>query len=697
MTATDTASSAPSSFPPISADQWYARAMERLVEVIQALSLASDLPAIMDVVRRAARALTGADGATFVLRDGDKCFYAEEDAIAPLWKGQRFPLTLCISGWTMLNRQPAVIEDIYADPRIPADAYRPTFVRSLAMVPIRTQKPVGAIGTYWATRRNPTPEEVKVLSALADTTAVAMEHVRLYSELERRARDMAVLTEAAPLPIVALDTDGDVLSWNSAAQHVFGRDAATVMGHPMPGIDAESAKAFSDMATAIRTGHPVKGQTLKGRHAGGAPIDLRLSGAPVHNEDGTLRGLLFVAQDETERNRFERQFLHAQKMEAVGQLTGGIAHDFNNLLGVLIGNLDLVRERVDADTDAMELIDTALDAALRGADLNKRLLAFSRRQALQPQEVDINAALSGMVKLLRRVLGERTDIRLSCGSAIWPVTVDPVQFETAVMNLSVNARDAMPEGGILTLETANVAIDETYAAAHEELSPGDYVMVAVSDTGEGIAPETLARVFDPFFTTKPMGKGTGLGLSMVYGFLKQSGGHVNIYSELGRGTTVRLYLPRLAGEGDISAPPPPPPPPVAVTGGGLVLVVEDNPDMRRVAVRQIRELGYEVREAETGDQAMVLIEDGLVPDLLFADVLMPGIDGIELADRVRARMPDVAVLLSSGFTERAALDGWKRHGRSVEYPLLAKPYRKDDLARALRQVTEAATGQGNSQ
>jgi PAS domain S-box-containing protein len=680
-----------SPLPAASAGRWYASAMEQLVEVVQDLSLAHDLPAIMAVVRRAARELTGADGATFVLRDGDKCFYAEENAIEPLWKGQRFPMSLCISGWVMLNREAAVIEDIYADARIPAEAYRPTFVRSLAMVPIRTRDPVGAIGNYWATPHTPTAEEVKVLAALADTTAVAMEHVRLYSELEQRARDMAVLTQAAPLPIVAIDADDKVMAWNPAAEQLFGRPAADVLGHSLPGIDPGAAADCARMIADIRSGRPVKGETLAGRRADGTAIDLRLSGAPIRDEDGRVRVALLAVQDETERNKLERQFLHAQKMEAIGQLTGGIAHDFNNLLGILIGNLDLVRERVEDDSEAMELIDAALEAGLRGADLNKRLLAFSRRQALQPEEVDVNAAVAGMVKLLRRSLGERIDVRLALDRTIWPVHLDPVQFETAVMNLGVNARDAMPQGGILTIEARNVHVDETYASAHEELNPGDYVMVAMSDSGEGIPPAVLRRVFDPFFTTKPIGKGTGLGLSMVYGFMKQSGGHVNIYSEPGAGTTVRLYLPRHAATRtapEETAPAPATP----AAHGELVLLVEDNPDMRRVAHRQLLDLGYRVQDAETGDRALAMVEGGLVPDLLFADILMPGaLDGIDLADRLRDRMPGLAILLCSGFTERAILDARERAGHPVDYPLLAKPYRKDDLAGALRRVLDGRT------
>lgn len=671
-------------------------AMGRLVEVVQELSFAHDLATVMKIVRAAARELTGADGATFVLRDGDQCFYAEENAISPLWKGLRFPMSLCISGWVMLNRQSTVIEDIYTDDRIPAEAYRPTFVKSLVMVPIRTQDPVGAIGNYWARPYRATPEQVGLLQALADTTAVALSNIQIYTELQQKTRDLTALMDAAPVAIVSLRPDGTPWTWNQATTDLFGTDPCLQSDGCLSGIDANSSAAFLRILDIIRAGSAVSAETLKGRHSNGNSIDLRLSAAPVAGEDGRLRAILLVAENETERNRIERQFLHAQKMEAVGQLTGGIAHDFNNLLGILIGNLDLIRDRIEADPDTLELVDAALEAGLRGAELNKRLLAFSRRQALQPEEVNVNAAVTNMVKLLRRSLGERVEVRLACGEDIWPVTVDPVQLETAVVNLCVNARDAMPQGGVVTIETHNALIDAEYAAAHIELTPGDYAMVAISDTGTGMSPDILAKVFDPFFTTKPVGRGTGLGLSMVYGFMKQSGGHVNVYSEPGRGTTIRLYLPRQT-EGGAAAR--------AVSNSEivprsarneLILVVEDNPDMRRITARQLTELGYRVVEAENADQAAAEIEGGLNPDLVFTDVIMPGsMDGIVLADRLQLSHPLLPILLTSGFTERAVHEARRQEGR-LPFPMLSKPYRRDDLARAVRQVLGSDKGGARS-
>jgi PAS domain S-box-containing protein len=665
------------------------RHLSRLIDAVQELSLARDLNAVMAVVRLAARELTDADGATFVLRDGDKCFYAEENAIEPLWKGQRFPLDACVSGWAMLNRQAAVIEDIYTDARVPIDAYRPTFVRSMVMVPIRTREPLGAIGNYWAAQHRPSAEELSILQALADTTAVALENVQMYAELERRVRNLSALMQTAPVGILSLDRGGQPVTWNPAAAELFGLEPAQALGSGRPGIASESLGAYENVLESAIAEEASSDLRLKGRHSNGSLIDIHLSGAPLRDETGTPNGVLLVLQDETKGKELERQLLQAQKMEAVGQLTGGIAHDFNNLLGILIGNLDLIRERLESDAGTVKLVETALDAAMRGAELNKRLLTFSRRQTLQPEHLDANAALAATVKLLRRSLGERIVIHLEPGEDLWAVNADRVQLETAVLNLCINARDAMPEGGTLTIETQNAVVDREYAASHVEITPGDYVVVAVSDTGAGMKPEVLARVFEPFYTTKPVGAGTGLGLSMVYGFVKQSGGHVNIYSEEGKGTTVRLYLPRSA-RGEAGSRMEGQQPEVAAAQNELVLVVEDNELMRQTVVRQIGDLGYRTEEADTADTALAKIEAGLRPDLVFMDVVMPGkLGGIELAELLRGRLPHLPVLLTSGFTARAAMNANNRGAAGIGFPLISKPYRKAELARALKNALDS--------
>ncbi len=392
-----------------------------------------------------------------------------------------------------------------------------------------------------------------------------------------------------------------------------------------------------------------------------------------------------VRQGIARQHEIEAQLRQAQKMEAIGNLTGGMAHDFNNLLGVIIGNLDLLRGKprggaaIDPEID--QLSGEALDAALRGADLTKRLLAFARRQPLQPQRIDINEHVSGISKLVGRTLGDDVEIKLDLGADVWPVIVDPAQLEATLINIINNARDAMPTGGRLTIATSNRILDEDYVSLHPELAPGSYVLIELSDTGTGIPPDVLSRIFEPFFTTKEQGKGTGLGLSMVFGFMKQSEGHINVYSETGHGTTFRLYLPRVTDRKMA--------PVVTKTstpvGNETVLAVEDNESLRRVVVRQLTDLGYRVIEAQDGASALSTLESEKV-DLVFTDIVMPGgWNGYTLAKHALERWPALKVLLTSGFPETRF--GTESQASSNLH-LLTKPYRRDDLARAVREILD---------
>jgi signal transduction histidine kinase len=378
----------------------------------------------------------------------------------------------------------------------------------------------------------------------------------------------------------------------------------------------------------------------------------------------------------------EEKLRQSQKMEAVGQLTGGLAHDFNNLLLVIIGNLDQLLESKTGDRLVQELARQALEAAQRGADLTRSLLAFARRQPLRPQRVAINDLVHGIARLLARTLGERVEISLALASDVWPVVADPAQLEAALTNLATNARDAMPRGGHLTIGTANRHLDDDYTSQHADVTAGDYVMIEVSDTGTGMPPEIMAQIFDPFFTTKGRGEGTGLGLSMVFGFMKQSGGHINVYSEPGVGTTFRLYLPR---DAHTAEPVERPTAATRTTGGGeTILVVEDNPALRRMVVLQLTTLGYQVREAENAAAALAMLESREPVDLLFADVVMPGkLDGYDLARTVRDRWPSCRIVLTSGFPGLNA-----DRDATPDLPLLTKPYRRDDLARTLRDALD---------
>lgn len=414
----------------------------------------------------------------------------------------------------------------------------------------------------------------------------------------------------------------------------------------------------------------------------------------VREPGGAFDRFVAVLEDITERKRQEEtlkknedQLRQLQKMEAIGKLTGGVAHDFNNLLAVIVGNLELTEEALSGRDDLKKLIGTALRATQRGATLTQSLLAFSRQQPLNPTSVSIRKLVNDMIDLLRRTVPEDIDIQVVTGGSLWPCDVDSGQLQNALLNLVVNARDAMPNGGKLTIEMANARLDEAYAAVNADVEPGQYVMLAVSDCGTGMSPEVVARAFEPFFTTKPVGSGTGLGLSMVYGFAKQSGGHVKIYSEVDHGTTVRIYLPRsLASAQDetlyreIKAD---------VTHAGLtVLVVEDDDDVRTLVVALVKSLGYAVLDAAGAGAALTLLRDNPEIVLLLTDVILPGgMNGRELANGALRLRAGIKVLYMSGYTENAIF----HHGRlDPDVHLLQKPFTKRDLASKIGKVLGGA-------
>jgi signal transduction histidine kinase/ActR/RegA family two-component response regulator len=387
-----------------------------------------------------------------------------------------------------------------------------------------------------------------------------------------------------------------------------------------------------------------------------------------------------------ERSAAETQLRQMQKMESVGQLTGGIAHDFNNMLAIVIGSLDLARRRLSGaeHPQVSQCLDNAREGAQRAAVLTARLLAFSRQQPLAPQLLDPNKLVGGMSELLRRTLGENIHVETVLAGGLWRTFADPAQLESAIINLAINARDAMPTGGKLTIETANSDLDERYARAHAEVEPGQYVLISVSDTGIGMAPEVVERAFDPFYTTKRAGKGTGLGLSQVFGFVKQSGGHVKIYSEIGRGTTVKVYLPRhlgaanttLADETEKAALP-------LGTPDTIVLVVEDEEPVRHMTVDALRELGYTVVQASDGNQALQQVQCQPRIDVMFTDIVMPDMTGRELVDQARKSRPDLKVLYTTGYTRNAVVHNGVLD-RDVAF--LPKPFTLEQLAAKIRDV-----------
>jgi signal transduction histidine kinase/CheY-like chemotaxis protein len=409
-------------------------------------------------------------------------------------------------------------------------------------------------------------------------------------------------------------------------------------------------------------------------------IQLRQAYEALEEEVRLRRSAEAMVQRFREIEATESQVRQSQKMEAIGQLTGGVAHDFNNILTVITGTIEILGEAVKDRPHLAQITDMIGAAAARGADLTKHLLAFSRRQPLQPRNVDVNAVVVDAARLLRPTLGEQIEIESMLAHDSAPALIDPSQLSTAILNLALNARDAMPNGGKLTLETKNVVLDENYAAMSSEVNPGNYVMIAVSDSGEGIPASLLEKVFEPFYTTKDVGKGSGLGLSMVYGFVKQSNGHIRIYSEEGHGTTVKLYLPQAVGVADAL-------PAEAgisefVRGDESILIVEDDALVREYVVTQISRLGYDTLAANTAAEALAIINGPERIDLLFTDVIMPGgMNGRQLAVEAQTRRPRLKILYTSGYTENAIV----HHGRlDAGVLLLPKPYLGSDLARMIR-------------
>jgi nitrogen-specific signal transduction histidine kinase/CheY-like chemotaxis protein len=401
-------------------------------------------------------------------------------------------------------------------------------------------------------------------------------------------------------------------------------------------------------------------------------------------------GFVVTVSDMTKRAQAEAVLRESQKMQAIGSLTGGIAHDFNNLLTVIQGNLELARIKLEADSPLALHLERSLWAAQRGGTLAAQLLAFARKQPLAPAPIDLAASMPELVPLLRRTLGEHIDVRFVDSAGLWPAMADPAQLESAVLNLALNARDAMPGGGRLTIEMANTVLDEQYASAHSEVVAGDYVMVAVSDTGHGMTADVLARVFEPFFTTKTEGRGTGLGLAMVFGFVKQSGGHVKIYSEPGEGTSVKIYLPRAIGATIPNAQRSGVPVDLP-HGSATILLVEDEANVREIAAAILQSLGYRVLEAADGDEGLrVFGANAADINMLLTDVVLPGkVRGRALAERIAALRPEVKILFMSGYTANAIV----HHGRLDDgIHLLGKPFKREQLARKVAEVLGAIPG-----
>jgi PAS domain S-box-containing protein len=529
--------------------------------------------------------------------------------------------------------------------------------------------------------------------SLEAAVAERTEHLlAAHEELRHAASVLQRTFNSIAEAVIVIDSKGAIILSNPAAERLlhyrpgmtvdqlrarnipYRTDGATrLAGHEAPAVRAMRGEQFGGLEVIVR--QPARSD----------PIHLVVSGGPLRDGSGAVTGAALVYHDITAARETERKLQQAQKLDAIGKLTGGVAHDFNNMLTVITGTTETLVAGLQDRPNLLKIATLIDQAAERCSELIQHLLAFARKQPLQPRDVDINSTVLDIAKLLRPTLGEQIEIEAILEREVTTSHIDPSQLAHSVLNMAINARDAMPNGGKLLLETRNVVLDEAYAKANEEVRPGPYVMLGVSDTGTGMSAAVRDKVFEPFFTTKEVGKGSGLGLSMVYGFVKQSGGHIKIYSEQGHGTTIRLYLPPARGE--VAAAPLAAP----ISGGTeIIFVVEDDALVRNFVIAQLHSLGYSTIAAPDSRAALAEVERGEPFDLLFTDVIMPGgMTGRELADEVTKRRPGTRVLYTSGYTDNAIV----HHGRLDEgVLLLTKPYRRSELAQMVRQ---ALKGQGN--
>jgi PAS domain S-box-containing protein len=719
------------------------RTLEVLNRTGVAVAGTLDLERLVQIVTDAGVDLCGAEfGAFFynVLNEQGEAYVLYTLSGAPREAFASFPMPRNTQVFAPTFRGTGIVRsyDILSDPRY---GHNPPYngmpkghlpVRSYLAVPVVSRSGEVLGGLFFGHSQPGVFSErsERVVSALATQAAVGIDNSRLYQTSQRelsarqqaeeelqqlnqtleervakRARELAasvteleeserrfrLLVEAVTeYAIFMLDPAGQVVNWNPGAERIKGYAREEIVGRHFSLFysdeDRLKAKPQQALATAAQTGkYEAEGWRVR---KDGSRFWASATIHAIRDTEGKLLGFAKVTRDLTERRIAEERIRQAQKMEAVGQLTGGVAHDFNNLLTVISGNIEALQRRLPEQTDEAlrRLANAALHGATRAAMLTQQLLAFSRRQALEPKVISVNALISHTSEMLRRTLGESILIETVLAGGLWPIFADRNQLESALLNLAINARDAMPDGGRLTIEAANIHLDEQYAA-EADIPPGQYVGIFVSDTGTGMPPEVAAQAFEPFFTTKQVGQGTGLGLSQVYGFIKQSGGHVKIYSEVGLGTTLKLYLPRhSASESDLAGSATPSMP--AKGRGEVILVVDDDPDVRTLTVEMLRELGYRVIEAGDGATGLRLLDASRDVKLLLTDVGLPGgMNGRQLAEEAQRRRAGLKVLFMSGYARNAIV----HHGRldpGVE--LVVKPFTYAGLGARVRRILDGA-------
>jgi PAS domain S-box-containing protein len=530
------------------------------------------------------------------------------------------------------------------------------------------------------------------ITPLLDSAGIHQGFAKVTRDItERRQGNESFLRsvlDSAVDAIISIDETGTIESVNPAAERIFGYSQGELLGRNVKMLmpEPDHSRHDSYLGNYLRTSRPKIigiGREVTGRRKNGSSVSLHLSVGEFSMRADGSRHFTGILRDITETRNISRQLQQSQKMEAIGQLTGGIAHDFNNLLAIIVASVEMALEEVHSDSELGRVLTPALNSALHGAELTHRLLAFSRQQVLEPTVFSINKMIPDVVIILKRTLGEAISVRVETSVDLWPAFADASQVQDVVVNLAINARDVMPNGGVLTIETANIHLDEEYARANPGVRPGDYAMLAVTDTGTGMPPDIVERATEPFFTTKPEGKGTGLGLSMIYGFAKQSNGHLKIYSEVGHGTTVKLYLPRAivdaVAEAELAEAPEKLP-----RGTETILVAEDNAELRQMAAAQLERFGYRVLAAQSGEAALALLRGKESIDLLFSDIVMAGkLTGIDLAREAKKLRPTIQVLLTTGYAEKAISAGGQH-----DWQILRKPYRRGDLAIKVRSMLD---------
>jgi PAS domain S-box-containing protein len=591
------------------------------------------------------------------------------------------------AGYTLLSNRPVFVFDLASDPRFrgPPLLVEHGVASGISVVIRGHDRPFGVLGAHTTQRRTFTREDGNFLQAVANVISQAVDRKRAWSQLRAREQRFRAMIERSSDIVLVVDADGVIRFASPAVEPVLGYTANELRGRS--GFDLVDPPALAAMREEMRATVAQPGTAR------------RVDTVPVRHRDGTLRildahacsllhvpavsGIVVNLRDVTTHRQLELQLDHARRLESVGRLAGGIAHDFNNILTAILGNAELLTDGSGTAADREEV--TAIKESVeRGQDLVRQLLAFARRQVLKPRVIDLNQVLRETDLLLRRLVPENVVIEAHFEEPLWPVLADPTQIQQVIVNLTLNARDAMPDGGTLTIETANVELDSTWARAHAgAIAPGPHVMLALSDTGTGMSADVLEHAFEPFFSTKPVGQGAGLGLATVFGIVRQSGGHIFAWSEPGLGSTFKIYLPREAGPVGQA---PVPAPSVPANGTETLLLVEDDAAVLRAAQRILESAGYRVLAAN-GPAAALAIEAGSEEiDLLVTDVVMPGMNGNKLAERLRLHRPDLAVLFISGYTE----DAITHHGVVDEGThFLPKPFGRIELLAMVREVLDS--------